>query len=349
MPEETISPAELAMCECETCKRKAGLPNRLAPGMIHSYSSMPRSGWVPRRVGEADATAPTFGVELETDVPEYQCSDLPNRPTIPYLAWDATPAHINERAAAERAYYAWSDRNDAHHRRNRDRWVADGNMTGEEAVSVAEPRGMWHPKHDGSVTGPEFASQPATLAYWRAQRPALASMFRALLHGGMRSHDGDRCGFHVNIGTDAFADASHLERFMALVAHNARWTTRMSQRTHASQRTWASYDGIATAAQRSSIARDVFAYGYRSVSHSSAVNTSHSGRIEFRVPRGSLRLDRFYAKLEWVASMVEFTRDSANATTPHAYMAWVDADPTAYPAVLAYMRERFAARFGGEA
>jgi hypothetical protein len=218
-------------------------------------------------------------------------------------------------------------------------------MTAEEAVSVAEPRGLWHPKHDGSVTGPEFASQPATLAYWRANRPALASMFRALLHGGMRSHDGDRCGFHVNIGTDAFGDADHLERWMSLIAHNPRWSTRMSQRTHRSQESWASYFPISTPERRHSIAHDVFVYGSASTIHSSAVNAAHAGRIEFRLPRGTLRLDRFYAKIEWVASMIEYTRDPHNTCTPHAYMAWLQASPDAYPAVLAYMRERFSARF----
>lgn len=346
MPEETISPADMAMCECEACKRKRGLPSRVCAGTIHSYSSTPRSGWVPRRVGDADAYAPTFGVELETDAPEYPTfRDLPGRPDLPYLPWEASQAERDAYAEAERAYYAWRDRNRAHHERQRSAWLAAGNMTAEEAVSAAEPRGLWHPKHDGSVTGPEFASQPATLAYWQSQRGHLTSMFRTLLHGGMRSHDGDRCGFHVNIGTDAFADAGHLSRWMALVAHNPRWTTRMSQRTHASQTSWASYAPIATPEQRERIAREVFEYGSFGTMHTSAVNTAHAGRIEFRVPRGTLRIDRFYAKLEWVAAMVEFTRDANNATTPHAFMAWAQAHEAEYPALLPFMRERFAARF----
>lgn len=346
MPEETISPADLAMCECESCKRKAGLPSRVTPGTIHSYSSMPRSGWVARRTSDpADLSAPTFGIELETDVPECQYRELGGRPNMPLLSWAAT---VDERAAydaAQSALYAWDDRNTAYRRRQRADWMAAGNMTAEEAVSVAEPRGLWHPKHDGSVTGPEFASQPGTLAYWHEQRPHIVSMFRALLHGGMRSHDGDRCGMHVNIGTEAFGDAEHLERWMALIAHNARWTTRMSQRTHSSQRSWASYEPISTPERRRDIARQVFDYGYASTSHCSAVNASHSGRIEFRVPRGTLRLDRFYAKLEWVAAMVEFTRDASNATTPAAFTRWAEARAAEYPALVTYMRERFSARF----
>lgn len=345
MPEETISAADLALCECEACKRKRGLPSRVAPGTIHAYSSTPRSGWVARRVGDADATAPTFGIELETDVPECTYRDLGGRPSLPHLPWGADDATRAAYAEAERALYAWDRRNREHHRRQRERWQAEGNMTADEAVSVAEPRGFWHPKHDGSVTGPEFASQPATLAYWRAQRPHIVSMFRALLHGGMRSHDGDRCGMHVNIGSDAFADADHLGRFMALVAHNPRWSTRMAQRTNASMRSWARFDEIATPERRERLVNEWRRYGEASTAHSSCVNLSHRGRVEFRLPRGTLRLDRFYAKIEWVAAMIEYTRDATRATNPAAFMAWAVASGE-YPALVEHMRDRFAARFG---
>lgn len=349
MPEETVGAADLALCECEACKRKAGRPSRVAPGTIHAYSSRPRSGWVARRVGDEDATAPTFGVELETDVPECQYRDLGGRPDLPpYLPWGADAERVDAYNAAQAAWDAWERRNREHHRRQRERFTREGNMTADEAVSVAEPRGLWHPKHDGSVTGPEFASQPGTLAYWRAQRPHLASMFRSLLHGGMRSHDGDRCGMHVNIGADAFADAGHLARFMALIAHNPRWSTRMAQRTHASQRMWARYDEIADADRRQRLAERFMTRGYADTSHSCAVNLSNDGRVEFRLPRGTLRLDRFYAKVEWVAAMVEYTRDEANATNPSAFMAWATASGE-YPALVEHMRDRFAARFGEDA
>src|SRR4029079_10312530 len=86
-------------------------------------------------------------------------------------------------------------------------------------------------------------SQPATLAYWRQHRPSVAAMMKALLHGGMRSHDGDRCGLHVNIGTDAFASAGHLSRFATLVTCNQRWSIRMAQRTHNSVSHWAKFGG----------------------------------------------------------------------------------------------------------
>jgi hypothetical protein len=234
-------------------------------------------------------------------------------------------------------------------------------LSAEEAVSMAAPRGLWHSKHDGSVSGPEFASQPATLAYWRSVQPHLIGMFKALLHGGIRSHDGDTCGMHVNIGTDAFGGievphmrgvfrsptrAEHIDRFATLIAANQRWTMRLSQRTHVSMMAWARFDELDSPVKRTNWADSIARHGYAYGSHSVVLNGGHTGRIEFRLPRGTLRFDRFMAKLEWTAAMVEFTRNPDNVVQPSAFMRWVAAGGE-YPQLLAFMRERFnAARFG---
>lgn len=347
MTEEHVGAADMASCTCEPCKRKHGLPNSVRNGTINSYSSTPRNGWTVRRTTAETACgshAPTFGVELETSVPRRQYRDLPGRPNLPYLAYSATATERDAWDARERECRAYDLRNRAYRARQAARWAAEGDMTGEEAVSMASPRGLWHAKHDGSVSGPEFASQPATLAYWHAAKPHLSEMFRSLLHGGIRSHDGDTCGLHVNIGNDAFADASHLERFAALVCANPRWSVRMAQRTHESMRHWARFDALSTNERRARWAHDVFSWGFASQDRYTVLNASNSGRIEFRLPRGTLRVDRFYAKLEWTAAMVEFTRDAANVPQVSAFVHWCEQRPDEYPALLAFVRERFSGR-----
>lgn len=359
MPEEVIGAADMAACECEPCKRKAGLPHAVRSAVIHSYTSTPRSGWVARRTAEETAAmaggaraAATFGVELETDVASRSVRDLPytgpNRPSpYDYTLTHNDPEYLRANDAFTTAYNDWDRRNRRFRDRQRLEWAESGAITAEEAVSLAAPRGLWHAKHDGSVSGPEFASQPATLAYWRSQRSHIATMFRSLLHGGLRSHDGDRCGLHINIGTDAFGgDANHLERFAALVVANPRWSTRMSQRTHASARQWAPFaTALTDPALRREWAESVARYGYASQNRYAVLNASNTGRIEFRLPRGTLRVDRFYAKVEWVAAMVEFTRDASNVPNPTAFTAWVQARRSEYPALVRFMRERFPARF----
>jgi hypothetical protein len=354
MPEENVTAADMAACDCEPCKRKDGLAHNVRAGIIHSYSSTPRNGWRPRytaretELRDGGQRFPTFGIELETSAPTIHYTNLPDCPVVPYLPWDATPAQIAERAEMLRARNAWDVRNDRHRERQRARQNARGHIRADEAVSLASPRGFWHAKHDGSVTGPEFASQPATLAYWRAQRAHIAGMLRSLLHGGMRSHDGDTCGMHVNIGTDAFDNAAHLARFAKLVYVNPRWSTRMSQRTNSSVSHWSRFDDLTTDGERMRWAEEVFRYGYSARSRYIVLNASNSGRIEFRLPRGTLRFDRFMAKLEWTAAMIEYTRDGSNVVQVSPFMRWVQRTGE-YPALLTYMQERFdAARFEGD-
>ena len=353
MPEETVGATDKIGCTCEPCKRSRREPHNVTSGRIHEYTSTPRNGWRPRytRVeAESGATPPTFGIELETDAPDRRMTDLADRPRVPYLV-TGEPDELAARDAALALRNAWDVRNQRHRERQQRRFEAQGNMTADEAVSMSAPRGLWHAKHDGSVSGPEFASQPASLAYWRAQRPHLAGMFKALLHGGMRSHDGDRCGFHVNIGTDAFnrpgewrPDEGHLTRFARLVTMNVRWSIRMAQRTHESAR-WARFDSFPDLAACERWAAELARNGHVYCSHTDVLNASHSGRVEFRLPRGTLRLDRFYAKLEWTAAMVEYTRDASNVVRPSDFMRWAR-ESGEYPELTAMMLERFnAARF----
>ena len=224
-------------------------------------------------------------------------------------------------------------------------------LTGEELAAAAAPRGHWHAMHDGSVSGPELTSQPGSLAYWRSIRPSVASMMRTAIHGGMRSHDAPRghaspesCSMHCNIGRDGFADAAHLGRFIRLATANPRWTTRLAQRTHDQVRSWANFTRFPDAAACDRLARDWWTNDYAYTGHGSAVNLENPGRVEFRVPRGTLRVDRFYAKLEWVASMVEYTRVASARPTPGAYCDWVVAHRSEYPEIVEMLAELMPAR-----
>jgi hypothetical protein len=298
-----------------------------------------------RRTEEDGYDAATFGVELETAEPEYRYREAPGRPEYPSLMpFETDPAALDRYMAARDVWDAWRLKNDAYQAEQERKFRSQGDMSGDEAVSMAAPRSLWHAKSDSSVTGPEFASHPATLAYWQSQYPAIASMFQSLLHGGMRSHDGDTCGLHVNIGTASFGgNEGHLYRFATLVHASPKWAMRMSQRTAESSSHWAQFT-LKDEAKRRLWARQVARYGYCSeFDRYSVLNAQNEQRIEFRLPRGTLRVDRFYAKLEWTASMVEYTRDETNEPTVASYMAWVIRG-NEYPALSAYLTERFASR-----
>ncbi len=211
------------------------------------------------------------------------------------------------------------------------------------AADMRRPKNHWVAKHDGSVSGPEFASQPATLAWWYAHRADVTDMFTMLLHAGYRSHEGDTAGMHVNVSHCAFASAEHVSRFCALLASNTQWALRMSQRTEKSMRDWARIDGYKDAYHRDRWADRAFNENHSADGRYVALNVPDENRFEFRLPRGTLRVDRFYKNIEWTTSMIEYTRHADEAAcTPPLYMASILRDK-AYPDLRAFIVDRFQA------
>jgi len=212
----------------------------------------------------------------------------------------------------------------------------------EVASSMALPKSLWVAKRDSSVSGPEFASHPATLTWWRKNRKALAEMFTMLLHAGYRSHDTDRCGMHVNISRNAFDSPEHLYRFLTLIHITPRWSLKMSQRTKESASHYAALD-LNTREDRLYEARSIFRPGNETHTRYTALNAPwREQRFEFRLPRGTLRIDRFFKNLEWTVAMIEFTRKRRLADVrPPTFEMWVMAHRDEYPDLARFIIERF--------
>ncbi len=381
--ERGASKAQAKECLCEACKKGRYEPSKIAPLTIHGYSSRPNGGWVKqmtqdeRAWGEAQGTVPSLfmGVELETSVqdrnprPTYAEENAQRRAIVRELnrlhplpefygtrydaEGDYTPEYEAHRRESRTASYARSELED---RLYSERFGLPPlrpqplvSMTAEEAVSLAEPVGFWHAKHDSSVSGPEFASLPGTLDYWYSIEADLARMFTGLLHGNVRSHSGDTCGMHISINVETFSDSEHLMRFARLVNSNPSWTRRMSQRTAHSMSWGRCGTGPFTPSsndyQLRRWADRVMQTGVGThTDRYSAINaTCGGGRIEFRVPRGTLRLDRFFKNLEWMAAMVEYTREFA-PTDSASFMRWV----MGVPGRFSYLKGWFTEKFGLE-
>lgn len=327
----------------------------------------PMGGWTIVQGNRYDPRPPRIvatpdlyfmGVELETMVqpmpecdieypPEPLYSDFVNAARSAAAGGPTSQrASMAVRVAAEnewdRAYSEWSRET----RQLRREWEeSQAVVTAAQATTMKRPRGLWLAKHDGSVTGPEFASQPATLEYWKSRRRSLEAMFTTLLHAGLRSHEGDACGMHVNISTQAFSDADHLFRFATLVHSNKSWSRRMAQRTVHSTNHWARLDQetFTVESYRKDWARNVMRDGCADNDRYSALNGQNTDRIEFRLPRGTLRLDRFYKNLEWTHAMVEYSRThDIDEMHPFRFMTLVVAEQRAmYPNLANFIEEKF--------
>lgn len=293
-------------CTCEACKLARFESSTIRGAVVHQYSYRPRA-WKMNSVAN-DPFAYHLGVELETDN---------------YAMDRQTGARI--RATA----------------------------TNEQAAGMRLPKMLWMAKRDGSVSGPEFVSHPATLTYWQRNSAKLAEMFKMLTHSGFRSHDNDHAGMHINISKNAFDDPRHLFRFLSLIHGNAAWSLKMSQRTASSAEQWASITYLADESRRQAEvdrimpeAGTTLPYYQRGSSHRyQAVNCpSGQGRFEFRLPRGTLRLDRFMKNLEWTVGMIEFSRTHMlSDMTSLDFMRWAKRNRAQYPNLVKFLNERFPA------
>lgn len=300
-PEENTTPE--TTCRCESCKMARFEGHKLRDAVIHSYSYRPRP-WRLRSVKD-DPFSYYLGVELETD--SFKSTLGPDGSLLDYRY---------------------------------------SNVPEEVAADMRRPKQLWVPKHDSSVSGPEFASHPATLTYWRAHKRELAAMFRMLIHAGYRSHDNDRCGMHINVSRSAVESPDHLYRWLTLLNVSPRWSIRMAQRTVDSAERWAKLN-LQNVSDRQETVRHAYpilapgVYGGTGDRYC-AVNAPYGEpRFEFRLPRGTLRIDRFFKNLEWTVAMLEFTRTAKVADCkPTKFMAWVMENRPQYPHLAAFLVER---------
>lgn len=213
----------------------------------------------------------------------------------------------------------------------------DTTIANSLAIDLRRPKSMWYAKYDSSVSGPEFVSHPATLTYWRKQSAKLQEMFSLLIHAGFRSHNGGAAGMHINVGRCAFEDVEHYHRFLTFLYANRSWATTMSQRTEGQVDQWAPFRPFTLFDSWMVWDR------HRGSNKYTMIHTPAYGeRVEFRLPRGTLRLDRFYKNLEWTTAMIAYTRNLAvthYGMSSSAFVSWVNSYPEVYSNLLAFMEE----------
>lgn len=213
------------------------------------------------------------------------------------------------------------------------------------AADMALPKSLWFAKSDSSVSGPEFVSHPATFAYWNKNKKYVSQMLKMLVHAGYRSHDNNRCGMHINISRTAFESATHLFRFLTILHADPEWSLKMSQRTRSSAGQWAKLDSCIDSYDRKQISNKMMGTGYdegytddRYVALNAPMGEK---RFEFRLPRGTLRTDRFYKNLEWTVAMIEFAEETrVKECNPNTFMEFVSENNTIYPNLLSFIQER---------
>jgi len=161
-------------------------------------------------------------------------------------------------------------------------------------------------KHDGSLSdGLELVTHPMSLAYHLNEMPWPEVLQKARLLGYC-SHQASTCGLHVHISRDAFGSSetgqdAAIARVLYFVEKNWLELLQFSRRTQRQLDRWAARYGYKEQP------RDILDHakkGYHAGRYT-CVNLENLETVEFRIFRGTLKLNTLLATLQLVNRICE--------------------------------------------
>ena len=190
-------------------------------------------------------------------------------------------------------------------------------------------------KRDGSLeNGFEIVTHPMSYEFavsvdWTILK-RLASM-------GFRSWDTKTCGIHIHISRKGFKDRSHLWRFAYLINTSERQCVAIAGR---SSLQWSTFAGQKEKAGKVILGKDYNPDRY------TAVNLCNRETVEIRMFKGTLKPERVLADIQFIASIVEYTRDvtipdiTVGALTWDTYRIFMDENQEKYKHIHNLMVEK---------
>ena len=155
-------------------------------------------------------------------------------------------------------------------------------------------------KHDGSLdSGMEIVSHPMSLEYHQHEMPWEA-IIRQSLALGYTSHKATTCGLHVHVNRSSLGDTYELQedtiaRILFFVENHWNELLRFSRRTRKQLDQWAARYG------RKDDPKEILDRAKSSnKGRYTCVNLTNNATIEFRIFRGTLKLNTLIATLQLV-------------------------------------------------
>ena len=199
---------------------------------------------------------------------------------------------------------------------------------------------------DGSLNvGFEIVSAPMTLAAHKATD--WSGLFAKLVEMGARAHDTDTCGLHVHVSRAALGNDDEakrlciakifelVERFQQHLSCFARRDITASQWCQPTGYGHSTSDGSRALRRKAATVQDRQGFDVHDGRRYRAVNLQNPSTIEFRLFKGTLKPDTFYATIALVDGIVRWCKQH---TTPEVHtltwdglLAWINDDTlTAY-------------------
>lgn len=219
----------------------------------------------------------------------------------------------------------------------------------EEAVkdlyALSEDEDLFYMKHDGSLgySGIELVTHPCDLDYHLTEFP-WDNIASAAMDNGYKSHNTSTCGLHVHVSRSAFGDnrdAQDLTIAKIIILVDRFWDelVNFSRRNIDQLEHWAkkpeakiySYDteDVAVTKAKNSGSHDRY----------KAVNLTNANTVEFRLFKGTLKVDTIKATLEFLSNLLAYAKETALIDVQEAKWKSV-ALYKEYPELLAYLETR---------
>lgn len=160
-------------------------------------------------------------------------------------------------------------------------------------------------ERDGSLdNGFENITQPATLEFHQSIKEDYKCMFETALENGFRSHNTSTCGYHIHFNRSFFGDKEEecIARLLYLVEKYWDNLVKFSRRKYNNLERWAKKyeeDSETVISKMKS----------RCLNRYYAINLTNLRTIEFRMFRGTLNIETFFATLELVDNIVRVCKD----------------------------------------
>lgn len=176
-------------------------------------------------------------------------------------------------------------------------------IDGAKFLLEQHPSDYLYVKEDGSITGFEIVSHPATVyAHKRLLKPdALRALATTYGQASWTSVNGTGAGLHVHISKSSFVKPSHIQRFQMFHSTNAPMIKKLAGRD---SNRWATFErGNRYGERMIDLSR-----GHVQSNRYSALNFQNSSTIELRYFRGSLDPRTVFGVLEFVHSLWKYTQ-----------------------------------------
>ncbi len=194
-------------------------------------------------------------------------------------------------------------------------------------------------KSDGSLDdGFEIVSHPMTLDYHMNEMD-WESVLHEAVNMGYRSHQTETCGLHIHVNRNAFGEnQSEQEEVIAKILFfiEKHWAEmfRFSRRSEYNMNRWSARYGYEKSGKE--ILQKAKDTGNRYV----AVNLRNYHTIEFRLFRGTLKLNTFIATLQLVSEICRVALTMSEEEIDKMSWSVFVRDMNRYPELVKYLKER---------